>query len=393
MKDFRGTFVNKNRDAWVEINLGNLEHNVIEIRDFLKNNCKNNNVKEPAKKEPPDLFAVIKADGYGHGSLMCADTLIACGVKEFGVASIDEGIELRENKITNPVLVLGASPIWAFENAIKYDIAISIFNDEHLETANQLYKRLNKKLKAHIKLDTGMNRIGVDSEQSYSFIKKVLNAPYIDLKGIFTHFADVENEDIFNTQIKKFQNAIEPYSDEFKKRNVKVHCLNSPGIFLYGKYCYDMVRMGVIMWGLTPFSKNIKLPFELYPVMGLKARITNIHTLKKGDGISYGHIFKADKDIKVATIPIGYADGLDRRLSNNLSANLNGKTIKQIGRITMDQVMFDVSDVDCSTGDVIVLLGEENKEESLDIWAKKLDTINYELACRLKMRLPRIYVR
>lgn len=383
MKDFRGTFVNKNRDAWVEINLGNLEYNVTEIKNFLNKNC----------KKEPDIFAVIKADGYGHGSLMCAPTLIACGVKEFGVASIDEGIELRENKINEPILVLGASPIWAFENAVKYDIAISIFNDEHLEAAGQVYKRLNKKLKAHIKIDTGMNRIGVDSENSADFIKKVLESSYIDLKGIFTHFADVENKNIFNNQIKKFEKAIEPYKEEFKKRGVKIHCLNSPGIFSYSQYCYDMVRMGVIMWGLSPYSKNVVLSFEPMPVMGLKARITNIHTLKKGDGISYGHIFKAKEDIKTATIPIGYADGLDRRLSNNLSASLNGKIIKQIGRITMDQTMFDVSNVDCSTGDIITLLGKENNADTLDSWAQKLDTINYELACRLKMRLPRIYVR
>ena len=127
--------------------------------------------------------------------------------------------------------------------------------------------------------------------------------------------------------------------------------------------------------------------------MGLKARITNIHTLKKGDGISYGHTFVAQKDLKVATIPIGYADGVDRKLSGKISAYLNGKEIKQIGRITMDQIMFDVSDVECSKGDIIILLGEENKIDTIDTWAKKLDTINYELTCRLKMRLSRIYVR
>lgn len=156
MQNFRGTFINKNRDAWVEINLANLENNVLNIKEYLDKHCEGN----------PDIFAVIKADGYGHGSLMCAPTLIACGVNYFGVASIDEGIELRSNKIKTPILVLGASPLWAFENAIKYDIAVSIFNEEHLEMARQLYKRLNKKLKAHIKIDTGMNRIGVGLENA-----------------------------------------------------------------------------------------------------------------------------------------------------------------------------------------------------------------------------------
>ena len=383
MQNFRGTFINKNRDAWVEINLSNLEHNVLLIKDFLKKNCNPN----------PDIFAVIKADGYGHGSLMCAPTLIACGVKYFGVASIDEGIELRENKITQPILVLGASPLWAMENAIKYDICVSIFNDEHLEMAQQLYERLNKKLKVHIKLDTGMNRIGINKENANNFIKKVLNSNAIDLKGIFTHFADVENNDLFKRQIDEFQEIINPFKDIFKEKKVKIHCINSPGMFSYPKYSYDMVRMGIIMWGLTPYSNdNPDMP-KVLPVMGLKARITNIHILKKGDGISYGHTYIASKDTKVATIPIGYADGVARNLSGKISAYLNGKEIKQIGRITMDQIMFDVSNVDCKVGDIIVLLGEENKIDTIDTWAEKLNTINYELTCRLKMRLSRIYVR
>ena len=238
-----------------------------------------------------------------------------------------------------------------------------------------------------------MNRIGIGYDKAIEFTKKVLNADYIDLKGIFTHFADVENSKIFNRQITEFQNVIEPFKNEFKKRNIKVHCLNSPAIFLYPQFSFDMVRMGIIMWGLSPFSKNNEIMNSMLPVMGLKARITNIHTLKKGDGISYGHTYIAQKDTKVATIPIGYADGLDRRLSGKIYASLNNKTIQQIGRITMDQVMFDVTDVDCAVGDVITLLGEENKKDTIDTWAKKLDTINYELTCRLKMRLPRIYVR
>ena len=386
MLNRRNTSVNKNRDAWVEINLGNLENNVLKIKEYLLKHC-------PDKNNPPDIFAVIKADGYGHGSIMCAPTLLACGVKEFGVASIDEGIELRENKITNPILVLGASPLWAFENAIKYDIAVSIFNEEHLNTAEQLSKRLKKKLKVHIKLDTGMNRIGLTYDNAQNFTQKALLADYLDIKGIFTHFADVENKELFNKQIEKFNKIIEPNKSEFKKRKIKVHCLNSPGIYEYPEYSYDMVRMGVSMWGLTPFSEDNSKFKDMLPVMGLKGRITNIHTLKKGDGISYGHTYIADKDIKVATIPIGYADGLARKLSGNIKAVLNGKTICQIGRITMDQTMFDVSDIDCSIGDIITLIGEENKEDNIDSWASKLDTINYEIICRLKMRLARIYVR
>lgn len=383
MQNFRGTFVNKNRDAWVEINLANLEHNVLKIKEHLAKNC----------EKMPDILAVIKADAYGHGSLMCAPILNACGINCFGVASIDEGIELRENKITKPILVLGATPLWAFENAIKNDIMVSIFNDEHLEVARQLHQRLNKKLKAHIKIDTGMNRIGIKSTSSKDFIEKALRVNYIDIKGIFTHFADVENEELFNKQINEFKNTVIPFKDDFKNINAKIHCLNSPAILSNSQYSFDMVRMGIIMWGLTPFGKENKLFDNFLPVIGLKARITNVHTLKKGEGISYGHTFIADKDMQIATIPIGYADGLDRKLSGKLIASINGQAINQIGRITMDQVMFDVSNINCQTGDVITLLGDENKFQNIEDWAKILDTINYELTCRLKMRLPRIYVR
>ena len=382
MQNYRGTFVNKNRDAWVEINLGNLEHNISEIKNFLKENT----------EVLPEMFAVIKADGYGHGSLMCAPTLLACGVSQFGVASIDEGIELRENKIKEPILVLGASPFWAMENAIKYDISVSIFTHEHLEIAQQLYKRLNKKLKAHIKIDTGMNRIGIDVQNANLYIKEVLNSDFIELQGVFTHFADVENPAIFKRQIEEFESVVKPFEKEFKQKNIKIHCLNSPGLFSYSKKSYDMVRMGIIMWGLNPYSKKENIE-NMLPVMGLKARITNIHTLRKDDGISYGHTYIAKNDIKVATIPIGYADGVARALSGRITAVLNGKEIKQIGRITMDQMMFDITNVDCQIGDVITLLGDENKIDTIDTWAQKLDTINYELTCRLKMRLPRIYVR
>lgn len=387
MQNYRGTSVNKNRDAWVEINLSHLEENVLKIKDFLSEKC----------QKMPEIFAVIKADSYGHGSLMTEPILSACGVSYYGVASIDEGIELRNNKVTKPILVLGASPLWAFENAIKYDIAVSIFNEEHLLVASQLYDRLNKKLKVHIKLDTGMNRIGIQYQKAQEFVKKVLNAHYLDVKGIFTHFADVENEKLFNRQIQEFQDIIDPIKDKLNSIGAKIHCLNSPAIFVYPNYSYDMVRMGIIMWGLTPFSDEFLSKFdkqpEIKPVMGLKARITNIHTLKKGDGISYGHTFIANEDLKVATIPIGYADGVDRKLSGQIVAYLNGKQIKQIGRITMDQIMFDVTNVECNYGDVITLLGDDNKIDNIDTWAKKLGTINYELTCRLKMRLPRIYVR
>lgn len=376
--------VNKLRDAWVEINLSNLEYNINSIKKAIPLN---------EEGKTPKLMAVIKADGYGHGSLMCAPVLTACGVGAFGVASVDEGLELRNNKITSPILVLGTVPIWAFESAAKNDITVSIFNKDHLEAAKILYDRTKMKLKAHIKVETGMNRIGISHKKAADFIKEVQNADYIDLEGVFTHFADVENTDILNLQKENFKRVI----DEIDTTNLIVHCQNSLGAFIDPGIRCDMIRLGIILYGLTPLTYgsncDIAIP-RLKPVMGLKGRITNIHTIEKGEGVSYGHTYIANKETKVATIPIGYADGVSRNLSNRIFASLGGKMIKQIGRITMDQMMFDITGTDAKVGDVITLLGkDENDYYSVDEWAKILNTINYELTCRLKVRLARIYVR
>lgn len=377
---------NKLRDAWVEINLGNLEYNINSIKKKIKEQL-------PKNAEMPKLLATIKADGYGHGSVMCAPTLAACGVEAFGVASVDEGLELRQNKITSPILVLGAVPIWAFESAVKNDITISIFNREHLEAAKILYDRTGMKLQAHIKIDTGMNRIGIPHSMAKDFIKKVQNSDYVDLKGIFTHFADVENPKILIFQKENFKNVI----NSIDRNGLTIHCQNSLGAFIDPEIKCDMIRLGIILYGLTPLTYGktpcVELP-KLKPVMGLKGRITNIHTVKKGEGISYGYTYIAQKDTHIATVPIGYADGVSRNLSNRFFASLKGKMIKQVGRITMDQMMFDIEDNKAQAGDIITLLGhDENDYYSIDEWAKILNTINYELTCRLKVRLPRIYVR
>lgn len=388
MQNFRGTFINKHRDAWVEVNLGHLEHNILEIEKQIFKDLK------PTDKKPK-MLAVIKADAYGHGSVMAAPIFRACGIEVFGVASVDEALELRENKVTEPILVLGTVPIWAYETAIKNDITVSIFTPEHLEAARLISQRLGgKKLKVHIKIDTGMNRIGINPNAAIDFIKEAKAAPYLNLGGIFTHFADVENEEITNKQIENFKYVL----NHTNTTGLTVHCSNSLASLAHDELKFDMVRLGIILYGLTPLSYGkkpiVNLP-DLKQVMGLKGRITNIHSAKAGDGVSYGHTFVADKDIKIATIPIGYADGVSRGLSGKIQASLNGKIINQIGRITMDQMMFDITDVEAQTGDIITLLGDDDAGNffSIDDWAQKLNTINYELTCRLKVRLPRIYVR
>ena len=373
MKFNRNSYVSTKRDAWVEINLANLENNVLEIKKHLKENVK--------------LLAVIKADAYGHGAVMSAPVLLASGVDMFGVASIDEAQQLREAGITSEILVLGAVPVWAVEYAAQNNITISIFSDEHIEACRQTYVKTKIKPKVHIKLDTGMNRIGITQNNAVDFIKNVQSADYIDLKGIFTHFANAENREKTEKQINIFKNIL----SQIDTSNLTIHCANSAAIMTYEDLQFDMVRAGIILYGLMPdIAPNPLFLPNLKRVMGLKGRITNIHNITQGEGVSYGHTYICADKAKVATIPIGYADGVSRNLSNKIKACVNNKEIKQIGNITMDQMMFDLCGTEAQEGDIVTLLDDTN---TIDEWAKILNTINYELTCRLKVRLSRVYVR
>ena len=378
MKFQRLSNLNTKRDAWVEINLDAIEHNILELKKFVKKDAK--------------ILAVVKADAYGHGSTMITPTLLASGVDALGVASIDEGIELRNNKFNCPILVLGAAPVWAFDIAAQNDISLSIFSQEHIEAANLTYKKTGLKTKAHIKIDTGMNRIGVNKQAAIDFIKQIQNTESIILEGIFTHFANAENEEKTKQQIEIWNSII----NEIDTTNLYLHCFNTAAtITNYPEATHNMVRLGISLHGLLPdLAKSTKEIPNLKLAMGLKGRITNIHKANIGEGVSYAHTFIAEKETKIATIPIGYADGLDRKLSNKIYGILNGKKVPQVGNITMDQTMFDITNVEAKEGDIITLLGvEDDLNISINEWAEILNTINYELTCRLKVRLSRVYTR
>lgn len=374
MKNVRQTNINIHRDSWVEINLEHAAHNMREIRRNTPKNIK--------------LLAVVKADAYGHGSVMLAPTLLASGADMLGVASIDEGVDLRQAKITSDILVLGAVPIWAVESASDNDLIISIFSKEHLVACKKIYKRTNKKVRVHVKLDTGMNRIGVPISDAVDFINEVRKADYLCFEGVFTHLANSENREKTKVQIDKWNSVI----SKIDTSGLTLHILNTAGIMAYNVPTSNMYRAGIALYGLYPDlpDDNHVRKLDLKPLMSLKARIVNIHDAHAGEGVSYGHTFVANETKKIATIPLGYADGVPRNLSNKIYGVLNGKEIKQIGNITMDQMMFDITDVDANLGDVISILDERH---SIDEWAKILNTINYELTCRLKVRLPRVYTR
>ncbi len=383
--------MNIHRDSWVEINLEAAAHNVKEI-------CKTIPMGQK-------LLAVVKADAYGHGAVMLAPTLLASGVDMLGVASIDEGVDLRNAKINCEILVLGAVPVWAVESAVSADLTISIFSKEHIDACARAYERLGKKPKVHIKIDTGMNRIGVCASDAVEFIKEVQAAEFIDLRGVFTHFANAESREKTEIQINKWNEIV----SQIDTGGLLLHVANTAGILCCEVPKTNMVRAGIGIYGLLPELSSSQLidlstnKLNLKPVMSLKGRIVHIHDICTDEGVSYGHSFVAPNGRRIATIPVGYADGVRRELSNKIfgaitpldkggSCEAAGGICKvpQVGNITMDQMMFDITGVDAHVGDVITLLGDGN---SIDEWAKILDTINYTLTCGLKVRLPRVYTR
>ncbi len=374
MKISRTSNVNAHRDSWVEVNIDNVSNNIKELKKCV-----------PQDKK---FLAVVKADSYGHGAAMLAPTMLASGVDMFGVASIDEALNLRENGVTAEILILGAAPIWALPTVVENNLTITIFSEEHLESCIQTYERTKIPVKAHIKLDTGMNRIGVSHKDAVEFIKKVQSMECIDLKGIFSHLANAEIKEKTEQQLAIWEDVISQINTD----GLLLHILNTAGIITSNVYkcTYNMVRGGIGLYGLYPDLISEAQHVNLKQAMSVKTRIIHIHEIEKGDGVSYGHTFVADKPTKIATVPLGYADGIPRLMSNKFYGHMNGQKVKQVGNVAMDQMMFDITGVDAKVGDVITLLDETLP---IDDWAKAMGTIHYEIICHLKARLARVYTR
>ena len=351
------------RDAWVEINLSALERNFKKLQELIKT----------------EIMAVVKADAYGHGATTLCPILQSLGVNSFGVATVDEGVSLRQAGIKVPIIILGATPFWAYESCFSNNLTITIYSSEQISQLEDFAKNTKSRTPVHLKIDTGMNRLGIDYKESLEIIKNLTNSNHLELKGIFTHLSDANNYDFSKLQKERFDYFVEAC----RGIPLQKHIANSYAGINYSEFRYDLVRIGIGLYG-QEFN-------FLEPLISLKGRITRIQKVLKGESVSYERTWTADKDSLIATIPIGYADGVDRKLSNKISALYNSKKIQQIGTITMDQMMFDISEIkEPKVGDVVSLI---NNEVPISSWSRILNTISYELICRLKMRLPRVYTR
>ena len=348
-------------------------------------------------KEGTKVSAVVKSDGYGHGAVCVARTVDDI-VDSFAVATIDEGVELRNNKIDKPIYILGYTHDSQMKRACEFEIRPAIYTYEMAKAASDAAVSLKKDIKIHLKVDTGMGRIGFkDNDESVEVIKKISKLPNVVIEGIFTHFATADEKDKDKTykQMERFKNFIAKLENEGIKIAIK-HCSNSAAMMEIKDANMDNVRAGIAMYGLYPSDEVDKNSVKLRPALSLVSHVTFVKDIDEGTPISYGGTFVAEKKMRVATVPVGYGDGYRRSLSNKGYVLINGKKAHILGRVCMDQFMVDVSDIEgVKIGDKVTLIGK-NKDENISVEEMAeiaKDTFNYEIICDLGKRIPRVYYR
>ena len=368
------------------INLSYLKKNFLNIRK---------------KVGSAGIMAVVKANAYGHGAKEVVNAYNSLGNKKpeyYAVSICDEAIELRKIKVKQPILVFEPYEKNEAKEIFRYNLIPTVFEDSHLNILLKAKKKFggknysDKKIRVHIKVDTGMNRLGVSYEDSFKFIERLSRNKNFLIDGIYTHFAtsDEKDKEFANFQVKRFKNLL----NDLKTHNVNyglAHAANSGAILDMPESYFDMVRPGMILYGYYPSTETSK-PFPLYPVMSIVSKVASIKEICPEETVGYGRIFKASKKTKIASVPIGYADGFNRNLSNKAKAIINGKIYNEVGRVSMDRITFDVKFDDVKVGDKVILIGKENNFEiSAWDWCEILNTIPYEITCGISSRVPRIY--
>ncbi len=367
--------------VYAEINLDAMCSNVSQAIERMK----------PAK-----LMAIIKTDAYGHGAVRSAKALDEIGVYAFGVATPGEALELRRAGIKNPILILGYVFEEYFDRMIENDIDLAVFDLNTAKLLNSHAEKLGKKARVQIKADTGMGRIGFQPcDESAEVIKEIAALKNIEIDGMFTHFACADSKDkaSVNRQIERFTNFVAKVKSEGVSLPI-VHCYNSASIVDFDKPLFDMVRCGIITYGLEPSDEVSKTNIKLQKVMSIKSHVAYVKKVGAGFTVSYGSTYVTDKETEIATIPVGYGDGYPRTLSNKGRVLIGGHFAKIIGRVCMDQFMVDVTGLGVNRGDEVILMGSDGENS---ITAEEIGNLsgrfNYELVCDINKRVPRVYIK
>lgn len=359
------------------------------------------NLEQIKKNISPDtkIMGIIKADGYGHGAVRIGMELEHLDyVFGYGVATAEEALFLRQSGLRKPILILGYSFPYCYDELIEKEIRQTVFRYDMLEELDSRAAKLGRKAKVHIKVDTGMTRIGIYPDDSgLGFVKKALSYKNIEVEGVFTHFAraDEKDKESVNTQLNRISRFMQRIETELGYRIPVKHCSNSAGIIELKEANMDMVRAGIIIYGLWPSSEVKKNIVPLKPALSLKSRIVYIKQVEKGVPVSYGGTYITDKKMRIATIPVGYGDGYPRSLSNKGYVLIHGKQAPILGRVCMDQFMVCIDDIpEAEEGDEVTLIG---KDEGAQITLEELGALsgrfNYEFACNLGQRIPRVYIK
>jgi alanine racemase len=368
--------------AWVEIDCSALRHNVRQIKRLLS--------------PQTELMAVVKADAYGHGAIRVAQTALEAGASWLAIATLGEGIDLREAGIDAPILMLGAANTPEEIEAIAHwNLQPTLCNPQQALVFSETLAALGQTLPVHLKLDTGMSRLGTPWTEALEFVQLVHRLPHLNLASVYSHLATADDPDpaTMRRQQQRFEQAIA----QVRAAGIvppHLHLANSAATLSQTSLHYDLVRVGLALYGLYP-APHLQPVLSLKPVLQVKARVTQVKTIAPGTGVSYGHQFISDRQMRLAVVGIGYADGVPRNLSNRLNVLVRGRCVRQIGAITMDQLMLDVSSLsDLQVGEVVTLIGKDgDRSISADDWAQALGTISWEILCGFKHRLPRVSIQ
>jgi alanine racemase len=366
------------RPTTAYVDLDALRHNVSEVK---------------RRAGAARIMAIVKANAYGHGLVRTAKELLAFGADQLGVAFLEEGIALRRAGVTAPILVLGGIIGNQISHFLEFDLEITASSPFKLLQIEELASATNRRAKVHLKIDTGMERIGIHHDTADKLFEAALAAKYCDVAGVFTHFASSESAERTHTrlQLERFEDAL----DWFTRRSLPMptrHAANSGAILQHPEAIYDLVRPGLLLYGLYP-SDEVQRSLQLRPVLSLKTRVVYFKLVRAGSPVSYGCTWHAPSDTRVITLPVGYGDGYSRLLSGKAEVLIHGKRYPVIGRITMDAMMVDISTDSAHNGDEVTLIGTEGNEQiSCEHLATWMGTIPYEILTGINVRVPRKYI-